>query len=211
MKKTNKGTIWNALGSTMYGANSFVMLAFVSRVGTVEQAGYFGIAFTTAQLLYILGLFGASHYQMTDYSEKYNFSEYAKLRFISCIFVCLACALSITCLGFSGEKRIYTIALTVLMLLNVVGELYQCLFFQKNRLDLSGSALFFRTFWSLTAFCICLSLTRNVILSICLQITTNLLVTLYYIARIAPAFILQSKDEKSANNVLSLMKECLPL
>ena len=55
-----KGTIWNTLGSTMYGANSFIMLALVSRVGTVDQAGYFGIAFTTAQILYIVGLFPPS-------------------------------------------------------------------------------------------------------------------------------------------------------
>lgn len=49
-----KGTIWNTLGSTMYGANSFIMLALVSRVGTVDQAGYFGIAFTTAKYCILL-------------------------------------------------------------------------------------------------------------------------------------------------------------
>ena len=70
-----KGVIWNSLGSLMYGANSFIMLALVSRVGTVEQAGYFGIAFTTAQILYIVGLFGVPHFQMTDYGEKYRFSD----------------------------------------------------------------------------------------------------------------------------------------
>lgn len=37
MKKNKsmlKGAIWNTLGSTMYGANSFFMLALVSRIGT---------------------------------------------------------------------------------------------------------------------------------------------------------------------------------
>lgn len=64
-----KDTVWNTLGSTMYGANSFIMLALVSRIGTVEQAGYFSIAFTTAQILYIVGLFGVNTYQMTDYGR----------------------------------------------------------------------------------------------------------------------------------------------
>lgn len=64
----------------MYGLNTFLMLALVSRVGSVEEVGAFGIAFTTAQLMYIVGLFGVSHYQMTDYDKTYSFREYGLLR-----------------------------------------------------------------------------------------------------------------------------------
>ena len=46
--KISRGFFWNTLGSTMYGLNSFLMLALVSRVGTVEETGAFGIAFTTS-------------------------------------------------------------------------------------------------------------------------------------------------------------------
>ena len=67
--ENRRGIFWNTLGSTMYGLNSFLMLALVSRVGTVEETGAFGIAFTTAQLMYIVGLLGVSHYQMTDYEK----------------------------------------------------------------------------------------------------------------------------------------------
>ena len=62
-----KGAIWNTLGSTMYGMNSFLTLAIVSRIANVEETGAFGIAFTTAQILYIVGLLGTNHYQQTDY------------------------------------------------------------------------------------------------------------------------------------------------
>ena len=83
----NNGVFWNTLGSTMYGVNSFIMLALVSRVGTVEQSGYFGIAFTTAQILYIVGLFGVNIFQMTDYQHQYRFSDYAKVKVFSCFLM----------------------------------------------------------------------------------------------------------------------------
>ena len=196
----------------MYGLNSFLMLALVSRVGTVEETGAFGIAFTTAQLMYIVGLLGVSHYQMTDYEKKYSFREYGVLRALSCALMAVGCALSIQVMGFLGQKALLTALLTLLMLLNVVGDLYQNLFFQNNRLDLSGSALFYRTFWSLLVFAVAYIATKALVLAICLQILCNLLVTLYYAVRVAPAFLkLEPRREISAGQCRVLLLECLPL
>lgn len=210
--KISLGFFWNTLGSTMYGLNSFLMLALVSRVGTVEETGAFGIAFTTAQLMYIVGLLGVSHYQMTDYEKKYSFREYGVLRALSCALMAVGCALSIQVMGFSGQKALLTALLTLLMLLNVVGDLYQNLFFQNNRLDLSGSALFYRTFWSLLVFAVAYIATKALVLAICLQILCNLLVTLYYAVRVAPAFLKsEPRREISAGQCRVLLMECLPL
>lgn len=214
MKKSNnliKGTIWNTLGSTMYGANSFIMLALVSRIGTVEQAGYFGIAFTTAQILYIVGLFGVNNYQMTDYQEKYSFSDYARIKVFSCILMIIGCASFCLFLHFTGEKLVYVCILTVLMMLNAIGELYQSLFFQKNRLDLSGSALFYRTSWSLLAFVLVLIIKQNILFALIVQIVVNLFITTYYAIKISPEFQTYNKLEDKKNNVWSLAVECIPL
>lgn len=196
----------------MYGLNSFLMLALVSRVGTVEETGAFGIAFTTAQLMYIVGLLGVSHYQMTDYEKKYSFREYGVLRALSCALMAVGCALSIQVMGFSGQKALLTALLTLLMLLNVVGDLYQNLFFQNNRLDLSGSALFYRTFWSLLVFAVAYIATKALVLAICLQILCNFLVTLYYAVRVAPAFLKwEPRREFPSGQCRVLLLECLPL
>ena len=210
--KISRGFFWNTLGSTMYGLNSFLMLALVSRVGTVEETGAFGIAFTTAQLMYIVGLLGVSHYQMTDYEKKYSFREYGVLRALSCALMAVGCALSIQVMGFLGQKALLTALLTLLMLLNVVGDLYQNLFFQNNRLDLSGSALFYRTFWSLLVFAVAYIATKALVLAICLQILCNFLVTLYYAVRVAPAFLKSEPRRKfSSGQCRVLLLECLPL
>lgn len=206
-----KGTIWNTLGSTMYGVNSFVMLALVSRIGTVEQAGYFGIAFTTAQLLYIVGLFGVNNYQMTDYHEKYQFSDYAKVKLFSCLLMIIGCIAFIVLLRFRGEKFLYLCTLTVLMMLNAIGELYQALFFQKNRLDLSGSALFFRTFWSLVLFIAVLLISHNVFIALVVQILMNLMITVYYAVKVSPKFRGDKKAGTECSNAKMLVEECIPL
>lgn len=209
-RKHMNGVIWNSLGSTMYGANSFIMLAMVSRIGTVEQAGCFGIAFTTAQILYIVGLFGVSHFQMTDYKERYHFQDYWVARCISGMLMLVICFAAILCLRFSQEKIWYTILLTILMLLNAFGDLYQNLFFQKNRLDLSGSTLFFRTLVSLLFFCAILLITRNIAFAIISQIISNGILTLFYAKKIAKPFLpVQSGSRKAS--VRSLVTECLPL
>lgn len=196
----------------MYGLNTFLMLALVSRVGSVEEVGAFGIAFTTAQLMYIVGLFGVSHYQMTDYDKTYSFREYGLLRSFSCTLMAVGCAFSIWAMDFSGQKALLTILLTLLMVLNVVGDLYQNLFFQNNRLDLSGSALFYRTFWPLLVFAGTYIVTKNLVFSICLQIFSNFVVTMYYVVRVAPAF-LQSEHRKgiTVGRCRKLLLECLPL
>lgn len=215
MEKSNnfiKGVIWNTLGSIMYGANSFIMLALVSRIGTVEQAGHFGIAFTTAQILYIVGLFGVNFYQMTDYQEKYSFSDYAKIKVFSCTLMIIGSALVILCLHFTNKKLAYFGMLVILMIINVIGDLYQCLFFQKNRLDISGSALFYRTLWSLLAFALLLSIKQNIVLALFIQIIVNLFITSYYAIKISPKFRKSNNDnEYIKKNVWNLIVECIPL
>lgn len=206
------GALWNTVGSAMYGVNSFVMLALVSRIGTVEQAGYFGIAFTTAQILYIVGLFGVNIFQMTDYQHQYRFSDYAKVKVFSCLLMLVGGVGSVFVMGDQPEKVAYLLTLTLLMLLNAVGELYQSLFFQNNRLDLSGSALFYRTFWSLAVFAAVLFLTGNILLAVILQTLCNLGVTLYYALKIAPKFIsMESKQQQMHSKAFALVLECVPL
>ena len=211
-KRQIKGAIWNTLGSGMYGINSFLMLAVASRIGSVEEAGYFGIAFTTAQLMYIVGLLGMNHYQQTDYQEKYAFSAYVKAKLLATGLMGVGCLCTIVLLRFSGVKIIYTIALTVLMMLNSIGEMFQSLLFQKNRLDLSGSVLFYRTLWSLITFGIVAFVSRNILSALYAQILVNLGLTLFYALRYTPQFTGPGiKETHGCREPIPLILECFPL
>ena len=205
-----KGTVWNALGSTMWGAQSFIMLTLVSRVASVEQVGWYGIAFTTAQILYIIGQFGVTHYQMTDYAEKYTFRTYFRSRFLSASLMAIGCAGVIFFMHFTGEKALYTIALAAMILCHVFAELHQNLFFQKNRLDLSGSSQFVRTLVSLSAFCVVLLWTKNVLYAILAQTLVCAAVAFFYAKVVAKPFLAERLPE-SRDDVRGLVAECFPL
>ena len=93
MSESRKGVIWNTLGSGMFAANSVLLLLIVSRVFGVAAAGDFGIAFTTAQILYIIGLFGINHFQMTDYAGQYSFGAYRAAKWITTAAMLAGCFL----------------------------------------------------------------------------------------------------------------------
>ena len=209
------GAVWNTLGSTMYGANSFIMLAVVGRYGSVEETGCFGIAFTTAQILYIVGLFGVNHFQQTDYTQKYSFKIYTRAKLFSSILMLLGCVLTITILRFENLKLYYTLLLTLLMVLNAVGELFQSMFFQHQRLDLSGGALFFRTLWSLVAFVFIVMIGLPILYALALQVLINLCVTVYYGRRYVPKFVNDKsyidENDRKEFKTRKLIVECLPL
>lgn len=205
-----RGSIWNALGSTMFGANSFALLLLVSRCCGVSQAGAFSIAFTTAQLVYLVGLFGANHLQMTDYARQYDFKSYAKVKAFSTALALVCCATAVWALGFSQEKALLTWVLTLYMLLHSTAELYQSMLFQNERLDLSGQSLFFRTLTALVCFAVTIILTHNLLLSSVVLLLSGVAALWIWSVRPARVYI---KNERAAasSNAAALLRECLPM
>ena len=210
ISRTARGVVWNTLGSLIYGAHSFIMLTMVSRFGTIEQVGEFSIALTTVQLLYFLAVFGAHHYQMTDYTGKNSFSVYVVLRVLCCILMICVGAVSFLLLQFHGETLRMAIWLLLLMVANAVAELYQCLFFSKNRLDLSGKCTFFRTFFSIVAYCTAAAVTGNIILALAVQVVANVSALVYYALRYTREFV-PKKESFAFSQVMQLAYRCFPL
>ena len=207
---TKKGIFWNTLGGLMFGANSFIMITVVGQLSSIEETGYFGIAFTTAQLLYIVGLMGVNVYQMTDFNGKFGFSTYLRTRIFSCICMCIFCLIATYMLQFKENKLIYTLLLTVIMLGNALGDVYQNQFFRKKDLAKSGSALFFRTFFSLIVFIVVFYISKNLIFALLGQIVMVFLVVGYYAKWVAPIYLLQEANV-SLDDCKQLVRECFPL
>ena len=173
-----KGVIWNTLGSGMFAANSVLLLLIVSRLFGVAAVGDFGIAFTTAQILYIIGLFGINHFQMTDYKEQYSFGVYRTAKWITTVVMVLGCLVLFFFGGSTPQQAWLLLLLTLYMAIHSFAELYQSRFFQQNRLDLCGKSLFYRTFFSLCCFAILSATIHNLYIASAGMVLTNL-VTMY--------------------------------
>ena len=179
------GPFWNMMGSGMVAANTVILTMLVSRFADLATVGAFTLALTTSQILYTLGLFGANDLQMTDYKHSYRFAHYFHVKVFSTLASVVCCALAMLALGFSRAGRLYTWLLTGYMMVNSIAELYQAMFFQNGRLDLSGKALFFRYFLSTVGFFAALLAGGTIAAACVAMLAVNVLATVWWDLRLA--------------------------
>ncbi len=200
------------MGSMMFALNTILLSMLVSRISGVIAAGEFTIAFTTSQILYMVGLYGMQTFQRTDYIHQYNFEDYFAVKLVTSFFMSLIFILFITISNFTITKILLTGLLTIFMLINSYAEVYQSLLFQENRLDLSGRVLFFRTFASFLSFLITFLKFRNIFLALIIMIFVNLAVTYFIAVKTTKKFIYKNKNQKTnKNKVIRLLLDCTPL
>lgn len=71
----NKNFIWNILGTTFNAFNSLFFMIIVTRLNGTTDAGIFTLAYSTACILYIIGVYAGRIFQVTE-KEKINDKEY---------------------------------------------------------------------------------------------------------------------------------------
>ena len=82
-----KNFIWNSVGSIIYSFTSLFYMIISTRVLGIDKAGIFTFAFSTANILQVLGIYAGRTYQVTETNEKISDSDYYYNRIFSCIFM----------------------------------------------------------------------------------------------------------------------------
>lgn len=174
------GAIWSAAGNTMYALSSVVLLVAVSRSNSIAVTGSFSFAYTFAQMLLFVGLFGVSALQMTDYEERHTFSDYFGLRVASIAgMLGLGIIAGVVSVGENGKAG-FIILLTAYMGIQAIADLYQSRLIQMNQMRLYGQAQFFRMLLSSVAFVTAIALWRTPILAITAMIFLNAVTTIIW-------------------------------
>ena len=192
------------MGSVMMSANTVLMTALVGHLFTLEDVGKFTLSLTTSQVLYAIGLFGLNDQQMTDYGHRYAFADYLRVKIFSTVLAAVACAVFLLVFRPDSQTTLYTVLLTGFMLVNAVAELYQSLYFQNNRLDLSGKSLFFRYLASTAAFAVIIFWKRSIFYAILIMLVVNLAFSVWW-SRYVRYFQRKEVSEKEAGR--RLLKE----
>lgn len=206
----SSGPLWNMLGSLMFGLNTFVLLMLVSRQAGVEATGVFGLPFTTAQLLSIVGVFGASDHQMTDFQQDFSFATYGRVKVFSCILMAISAALVCLALSSDAGKTVLLAVLSVYMAAHAISELYQSRMFQMNRLDLAGQSQFFRTLFSLVCFAIALWVTQNLVASTIVLAVANV-ASIWLFSYLPCRPFMGTRHIPAPGDTKRLILTCLPL
>lgn len=187
-KQFRRGAFWNMMGSGFMAANTVFLTMLAGHYSSLEEVGIFTLSLTTSQVLYAIGLWGANDLQMTDYSRRYSFTNYFWLKIGSTAAAVFFCLTAVNVLGFGEKACKYTVLLTGFMMINSFAELYQSLYFQNQRLDLSGKSLFFRYLLSTLAFMAALVKTRNIVYACASMLIADIAATVYWIRRYASQF-----------------------
>ena len=80
-----KNFIWNILGTGFNAFNSLFFMIAVTRINGVDNAGIFTIAFSTACIIYIVGVYAGRIYQVTEPDKSITDKEYIINRIITTV------------------------------------------------------------------------------------------------------------------------------
>lgn len=174
-----RNIIWNAIGSTLSSFSSLFFLILVTRINGLEDAGIFTYSFSTACVLYTIGVYYGRAYQVTE-TKNYSDTDYIYNRITTCILMLLTSLLFLGIKHYSGYKTMVLFLLCLFKSLEAFSESLYAIIQKKDKLSLVGKSMTFKTIISLLLFLMVDLFTKNVLLSILTIILINLIIMLCY-------------------------------
>lgn len=175
---SRKAAFWNMTFSLIDAVQSAVMMLVVTRLCGVEVGGVFAIAYTTAQLMYLVGSYSVRNFQATDTQFIYSYQGYAWARTMTCIGMVVASVAFCLLRGYSAEKAGIVLAACLYKLVEVVEDLDHGELQRRGRLDIGGRVGTLRICLNDVAFIMILVVTRNVMAALLGVAMVSLFVTL---------------------------------
>ena len=208
---------WNIAGSTTNALASMILLILVNRILGVEAGDIFSLAFSIGQVMLTVATFQVRVYQATDVMENFKFHHYFFLRVLSCAATILVSAVYCMANGYTGEKLAVILLICLFRIVDAFSDVYQGMFQQKERLDLAGMSLTFRTFFSIIIFVLAMILSNNLIISVAAFTLSSFVMVILFDCGVL--FLMQKKFSeislrkwwRDLKSVRDLAIKCLPL
>ncbi|HFU4462171.1 TPA: lipopolysaccharide biosynthesis protein [Streptococcus suis] len=212
-KGTNSQYIWNIVGTVSSVLISTFLLLVATRLGTSQQADIFALAYTIAQQLYIIGIFGVRPFQSTDVKEEFSFQSYLSTRMVTIVLMnmCLVVILAIG--GYSIDKLLIVLFVSLYRSCDAFSDVYQGFFQQQLRSDLAGKILFYRSVFAATIFVIGIILSKSLLFSSVSLFFCNFFLTFLLDFRIYKQNFrtISWKDSLQSIEIVKILKACFPL
>lgn len=158
--------IWTILASLIYAGSSFLMQMVTSKFVGIEQAGVLSLALTVGNQLMTIGFFNIRAFQISDVTEKYEFSDYCVFRVFTVGAMLLAGVIWVAQGSYTNEKTAAIALLVIFRGSEAVSDLLEGRYQQKGRYDVACRGVFAKDCVGLAAFLTVLFLTKNVILAL---------------------------------------------
>lgn len=194
-----KNFIWNTIGTGFNAFNSLFFMIIVTRINGVDEAGIFTLAFSTATILYSIGIYAGRIYQVTELDEKISDKDFVVSRIITCILMIILILGFCLFRGYEIDKTIIFLLLTIYKMLEAFSDVIYGILQKHDDLDIVGKSLFLKSLLSILVFLVLNLITKNVIISIIAMIIICSVIIVIYDFRKAYSYIDFSKKVKMKN------------
>lgn len=200
-----KNFIWNIIGTGFNAFNSLFFMIAVTRINGVENAGIYTIAYSTACILYMIGIYAGRIYQVTENNENITNKDYILNRTMSCTLIFIISIFFVMIRGYDLYKSFIFVILALYKALEAFCDVFYGIFQKNNFLDKAGKSCFFKALLSIVAFILVDVITKNLILACSSIVVIYIIIILIYDVRQSRRFI-TDKEEVHLKNSLSIFK-----
>lgn len=203
-----KNFIWNILGTGVNAFNSLFFMIAITRINGLEEAGIFTIAFSTACILYIIGIYAGRIYQVTENNKQITNKDYIVNRFISCFAIIIISIIFSIIRKYDIYKTSVFVILATYKALEAFSDVLYGIMQKHEILEKAGKSIFIKAILSIGCFILIDLLTHNLIISYISIIIVFLAVILIYDFKILKSLIgKELKQTKSKfKNVMTIFK-----
>lgn len=153
---------WNTAGGIVNAMFSVVMVMIITRVTGAYDAGIFSLGYANAMLLQHVGSFDSRSYQCTIRDDKIGFGDFLLFRILTCALMVLVTVFFVWGNGYSWEKALVTLLLSLLCVFNNISDIFQGNAQRNERLDISGKSLTLKTIINIAVFGLILIVFRSI-------------------------------------------------
>lgn len=204
-KQFRNNFIWNILGTGFNAFNSLFFMIAVTRVNGVNDAGIFTLAFSTACIIYVIGIYAGRIYQVTEPDKTISDKDYIINRIITAILMIITVIIFVIIRGYDLYKSIIFILLALYKALEAFSEVFYGILQKKENLDIVGKSLFIKSLLAVLLFILIDLITKNMLISIISIITVSIIVLIIYDARKTLKFV-DLKIKVKKENIIKIFK-----
>lgn len=167
-KETNlegKTFVWTISSGIVYALQSLIFLVVITNLLGEATAGVYSVGAMIAMQMLTIGKFSVRNYQVSDVREKYTFQDYFGFRIVTCLLALLIMIGWIIFGGYRGERAVIIVGFTVYKIAECFSDLFEGLYQQKGRFDISGKSQFVKDLLMIAAFVAAVFITRDVAVS----------------------------------------------
>lgn len=160
-----KTFVWTISSGIVYALQSLIFLAVITNLLGEATAGVYSVGAMIAQQMMTVGKYSVRNYQVSDVREKYSFQDYFAFRIVTCLVAVFIMSGWIFFGGYTGERAVIIVGFTVYKLAECFSDLFEGLYQQKGRFDISGKSQFVKDFLMIVFFVGAVFITRDVAVS----------------------------------------------